>query len=81
MSKIFSKRKTFDDHYGRHALTEPGGTGDVLLMLPQRPAGLHPSRVRDDYQPRHSNGRVTLINGARISESALARHYREVFGQ
>ena len=44
--------RTFDDGYGRHALREPGGGDgqrDVLHLV----AGVHPTRLRDDYIGRH----------------------------
>lgn len=54
-------RKTFgEDTYGRHALREPGGHGDVLHL--EGIAPIHGSRLRNDYQPRH--GRPTTCQAA-----------------
>ena len=46
-------RKTFgEDTYGRHALREPGGHGDVMFL--DGIARIHGSRLRNDYKPRHA---------------------------
>ena len=51
--------KTFDDDYGGHALRSPGAPGDVMLLLPMRcRLGVHPTRRREDYQPRHARPTV-----------------------
>ena len=53
-------RRTFDDSYGRHALSldHRDGRIDVFWLLDEsgsRPAGLHPTRLMPGYQPRHAS--------------------------
>lgn len=63
-----SIEKTMDDLYGRHALVHvegqfvPAGDGiDVNWLVPAGPA-FHPTRMNDDYQPRHAAGPVAECN-------------------
>lgn len=53
-------RKTFSDTFGKHALVylddEPGALNnrcDVNRLLPPG-AAFHPTRLADDYQPKHA---------------------------
>lgn len=72
-------RKTFgEDNYGKHALREPGGHGDVAHI---DGVHVHGTRLRNDYKPRHAQNARHALDAACQNALDLANAYIRALGR